>query len=398
MRKKRVLFVINNLSAGGAEKALVSLLHEWDYARYDVDLLLFSPTGLFLDQVPDAVRLLPAPKAFRFFDMPITQVLRHALTHFDFAPLWARLRMKNALRGSYPATVREQLTWPCIAPVIPALDEPYDAAIAYLQKTPIYYIVDKVEAPVKIGFIHNDYQHLQLRAGLDRPYFAQLQVLASISESCVHILKETFPDLASRIHLKYNMISKSMIQRLASAPITEDFDGLTVVSIGRLQSQKAFDQAIDSCALLVAKGYRFRWYIIGEGPDRPMLEEKIKAQGLEQVFILLGLRANPYPYLQKATVYAQPSRYEGKSIAIDEAKVLGKPIVVTNYPSARDQITHGVNGLIADMSAEAVAATLAQLLDDAALRSQLTENLRQEAAVGKEELTKLYHWIENATL
>ena len=389
---------MNNLECGGAEKALVSLLNEMDYERYEVDLLLFSQKGMFLKQLPSNVRLLPAPSAFQFFDTPIKQVFLHAVKRFDFSILWARFQMKKILQSEKVPAVKEQRIWPILRSVLPKNKGSYDAVIAYLQKTPIYYAVDKVDAKVKIGFIHNDYTHLQLNATIDRPYFDQLDVIASISESCVAILKDVFPEFAQKIKLKYNIVSKAMIQRLADEEVPEEFSGNTIVSVGRLNYQKAFDEAIVSSALLKQKGIAHRWYVLGEGSDRPELERKIKEYGVTEEFILLGLRENPYPYIKKATVYAQPSRFEGKSIAIDEAKVLLKPIVVTNFPSAKDQIIDGVTGIIADLNPEAVASQLERLLMNPDLRSQLSENLKSENVVGKEELVNLYHWIDKENL
>ncbi len=396
--RKKLLFVMNNLECGGAEKALVSLLNEMDYDRYEVDLLLFSQKGMFLKQLPTSVRIVPAPRVFQFFDTPIKQVLIHAVTHFDFTILRARFMMKRILHTEKVPAVKEQLIWPILRSVLPKSQGNYDAVIAYLQKTPIYYAIDKVDAKVKIGFIHNDYKHLQLNPTIDRPYFEKLDVIASISESCVAILKDVFPENAHKIKLKYNIVSEAMIQRLAQEVVPEDFSGNTIVSVGRLNYQKAFDEAIVSSAILKQKGIAHRWYVLGEGSDRPELERKIKEFGLKEDFILLGLRENPYPYIKHATVYAQPSRFEGKSIAIDEAKVLLKPILVTNFPSAKDQIVDGVTGIIADLNPEAVALQLERLLLSPDLRLHLSENLKLENVVGKEELTKLYHWIENATL
>ena len=88
-----------------------------------------------------------------------------------------------------------------------------------------------------------------------------------------------------------------------------------------------FDIAIKAAAILVKKGYTIKWYVLGEGEERNTLEQSIKEHNLIANFILLGIKENPYPYINNATIYVQPSRFEGKSLAIDEAKILHKPIL-----------------------------------------------------------------------
>jgi glycosyltransferase involved in cell wall biosynthesis len=110
---------------------------------------------------------------------------------------------------------------------------------------------------------------------------------------------------------------------------------------------------------------------------------------------LLGQRENPYPYLKKAEIYVQPSRYEGKSIAIDEAKILGKPIVVTRFSTVADQISDGQNGLVAEMDAASVAEKIQAISDDAGLKARLSANLESENLGTEGEIARLYQLIEN---
>ena len=106
---------------------------------------------------------------------------------------------------------------------------------------------------------------------------------------------------------------------------TLDFSN-TIVSVGRLSNEKGFDLAVEASKILKDKNINFRWYFIGDGNQREALEQKIKSYQLQNHVLLLGLKDNPYPYIKKAKIYAQTSRFEGKSIAIDEAKILRKPI------------------------------------------------------------------------
>jgi glycosyltransferase involved in cell wall biosynthesis len=184
------------------------------------------------------------------------------------------------------------------------------------------------------------------------------------------------------------------LRQLASEPIDFDKKGVTLVSVGRLNVQKGFDIAIDACKLLADRGIDVYWYILGEGEQRSILDEKIKSLGLENRFILLGIRENPYPYVSAADIYVQPSRFEGKSIAIDEAKILGKPIVVTNFPSVVDQIGHAHKGWIVKMNADAIAAGIAEVIQNREAREKLQANLASEKLGTRQEIEKLYAVID----
>jgi glycosyltransferase involved in cell wall biosynthesis len=105
------------------------------------------------------------------------------------------------------------------------------------------------------------------------------------------------------------------------------------------------------------------------------------------------LKENPYPYVRQCTLYVQPSRYEGKSIAIDEAKILGKPIVVTNFSTAKDQIKSDVNGIIVEMNPDALATTIATLLVDKQHQNVLVNNLSNEQLGTESEINKLYELL-----
>lgn len=135
--------------------------------------------------------------------------------------------------------------------------------------------------------------------------------------------------------------------------------------------------AIGAAKLLIKRGYTIQWYVVGEGPERVELEKQISKNGLKNVFYLVGARTNPYPYMYYADIIVQPSRYEGKSLVLDEAKIFAKPIVVTRYSSVEDQVDHGKNGLIADMTAEGLANQIEVMLTDSRKREGCINSLTQ---------------------
>jgi len=394
--KKDILFVMNKLSCGGAEKSLISLLQLIDYSKYNVDLYLFKHEGFLMSQIPTEVNLLPQPKEFQYFDMPFKQVVKECLLSLNFKILLARFRMSLMMKSEKIPAVREQKAWQFVGPCLKKIDKEYHATIGYLEKNPNYFCVDKVNAKIKIGFVNNDYKLLMLDKSIDIPYFEKLDYIVTVSEACEAILIDSFPNFKGKIKMMYNILTEKTIHALAEEPISDlDESKINIVSLGRLNYQKAFDLAIEACAILLENGVDIKWFILGDGEDRSKLEKHIAEKNLQKHFILLGIKENPYPYIKKATVYVQTSRFEGKSVAIDEAKILHKPILVTNFPSAKDQIENGVNGSIVGMDAISIANGIQQLVTNAATQNLFVKNLQKEQLGTESEMSKLYDLIEN---
>ena len=157
-----------------------------------------------------------------------------------------------------------------------------------------------------------------------------------------------------------------------------DHEQMNFLTVARLVEQKGIDRLIRIHRELIANHYANKFYIIGDGPERQKLENIIKEEHLQKTFFLLGAKENPYPYMKKADIIVQPSRREGKSLVLDEAKILGKAIVVTNYPSVTDQITDRKTGIIVDTTPQAIAEGLELLVTDKRLKSDLEDNCRLE--------------------
>ena len=188
----------------------------------------------------------------------------------------------------------------------------------------------------------------------------------------------------------YNIVSPKVINNMSKEKVEFDNATINLVSVGRLNYQKGYDLAIEVCRKLIKKGYDIKWNIIGDGEERTNLEKLIKEYNLEDRFVLLGIKENPYPYVRNADIYVQTSRFEGKSIAIDEAKILNKPILITNFSTAKDQISNGENGLIVDMDIDSIFKGLEILINDENLRNKLTNNLSKEKLGTENEINKLY--------
>lgn len=386
-----------SLSAGGGEKSLVNLLSQIDYSLYDVDLFLFSKTGVFINSIPREVNILDLPDDYKVFTRELKISIKNYLKNGQINLAYSRLMFSVKNRMVKSKAISEQYTWKYQSMSFEILEKEYDVAIGYLEKSSIYFVADKVNAKKKIGWIHTNYSNSGMDCNFDNPYFEKLDYIVTVSEECVKSLKENFPHLKNKIRVIYNVVSPKIINNLANKEIQDNFKydmGYTnIITVARLSYEKGIDIAIKSCRSLINKGYKIRWYVLGDGSEREKLESLIEGNDLKHNFKLLGIKENPYPYIKKADIYVQPSRYEGKSIAIDEAKILHKPIVVTNFETAKDQINDGENGTIVDMTEEGISDGIEMLIKNIDFKNNLVENLSKEKLGTEEEINKLYQIV-----
>lgn len=394
MKKKNLLFVIPSLSAGGGEKSLVNLLNQIDYNLFNVDLFMFNHDGLFMDFVPKEVKILPLPETYKLFSLTFLKSIKELLKNVKLSVAYNRVIFTLKNKCSKNVITKEQFTWKHLAKSLETLDKKYDVAIGFLEKTSTYFCIDKVNAVKKVGWVHIDYDKLGMDPKFDINYFKKLNTIVTVSEECANIFKNRFPTEKNKVETIYNIVSPGMINNMANYEHFDVYnrkkDEIIILSIGRLHYQKGFELAIEACKELVAKGYKIKWYIIGEGEEKHNLTKLINFHNLEGHFILLGLKANPYPYIKQADLYVQTSRFEGKSIAIDEAKILNKPIIVTNFSTAKDQINHYQDGLIVDMNSTAITQSIEKLINDVQLRNNLINNLSKSQLGTVDEINKLY--------
>lgn len=395
--KRKLLFIMPSLDSGGGEKSLINLLTTLDFNQFEVEVRLFAKRGLFLNLVPNEVKITEISGDYQYFSKGILSSILYFVSRLKLALAIHRIIffIKNSLIKN--KAIAEQQTWKNKAIAIPKLKEEYDTAIAFIEKSSIYYLIDKVNAKQKIGWIHTNYASSGLNADFDRNYFSQLDFLVTVSPECQQSLNVNFPEIQSKIKVVHNIVSSKTVQQLAAEKIQDaqfQSNDSTLVTVARLSQEKGVDIAVEACKILVQTNKDIKWYVIGDGSERAKLQQLISDYQLQNHFFLLGLRANPYPYVKQATMYVQPSRYEGKSIAIDEAKILAKPIIVTNFTTAKDQINHLENGFISGNDAMQLANDILMILNDKNLQNNLSLHLTQEIHDNSiEEITQFYSML-----
>ncbi|MBD9116934.1 MAG: glycosyltransferase [Clostridiales bacterium] len=151
------------------------------------------------------------------------------------------------------------------------------------------------------------------------------------------------------------------------------------MTVGRMTKEKGADLALEACRRLRAEGRKIIWHWVGDGNRAADIRKQADALGLSDSFLPEGNQENPYPFILAGDIYVQPSYYEAYSTTVTEAKVLHRPMVVTDVGGMRDQLVSGQNALIVPVDAAAIADAVRILLDDAAMRETFSKALEEEA-------------------
>ena len=391
---KRILIMSMALDIGGVEKSLVSLLRAVDYDLYSIDLMLVETQGVLQQFLPKQVHVLSFPEKSNWVFIPKGKVLRSLRNAVGWnlnAVRFLYYLLKGLLMRNM-GRARQQLIRAAMH-TLPEIHGEYSAAIDYTGGYKAF-ILSRMNAAKKISWVHGDYRVFGRDKKIDRSDYEQLSAIVTVSPTCFRIFAQQFPQYYDKCCVLPNITSKANILEMANqeegAVFNEKHEGaINLLDITRLDPNKGLDIAIVACSLLVKQQKNIYWYILGDGPQRKRVEKMIQQAEMEDHFFLLGSRANPYPYIKRADIIVHCSRFEGRSVAVDEAMLLGKPIILTNYATAEDQIASGVNGIICEMSAESVCSAIKTLINAPGLMDRYKKAL-VDYDIGSDQSIKLF--------
>jgi len=388
------------LELGGAEISLIGLLQALDYSKYDVDLFIHRHQGELMTFIPKEVNLLPEIAAYACIESPLMEAIRRG----QLGMAWGRLKARWRARKYQPKNV---LLPQCaifqyiaqeVEPSLPSLEKygEYDLAISFLQ--PHNYVLSKVKAKKKVCWIHTDYTKVEFDIDAELPVWKAYDHIVSISPDVTRTFLQVFPSLENKMVEIENILSSEFVHKRAvefdvSVEMAEFEDVINILSVGRFSEQKNFDNVPDLCRRIRMEGINIVWYIIGFGNDT-LIRKKINETQMDEYVIILGKRSNPYPYIKACDIYVQPSRYEGKAVTVREAQMLCKPVVITNYATAKSQIQNGVDGVIVPMNNEGCAKGIAEFIEDKGLQNKIINYLHSHDYGNVAEINKLEKLME----
>src|SRR5690625_1343874 len=286
--KKRIVFMLINMNVGGTEKALPNMISEMPANRYDITILMLEKYGGFLNEIPNTVNveyIEEYPKIKFMLNNPpkITAMtllkggkLLKGMGYIIMTVLTKLLKSKGILFGYLLNEVQN-------------LKDKYDIAIAYAGPMDFisYFVVKKIKAKTKIQWIHFDITKVAFDVNFATGIYKEFDKFIVVSEQSREKFLKIMPNLKNRTEVFQNMVSSSIIHKQSKKGkgFDDQFDGIRILTVGRLTTEKAQDIAIKAFAKLVHAGYHARWYCIGEGSSRNKYERLIQTYNNKGKFI-----------------------------------------------------------------------------------------------------------------
>lgn len=381
------------MDLGGIERSLIGLLQAFDYEKYNVDLFLYSHHGVLFNQIDKRVNLLPEVKELSYIRESFGQKIKHGSYYSAF------VRLSDMLKSFVGKPIENDKSWARIMrKFVKPLKKEYDLALSFFL--PFDLLIEKVNAKVKLGWIHTDYLSLSLtKEHYEHLYraYSQVDYAVGVSAQCVESFVKVFPDFKDKVFFVENILSKSSIQSQAnlvdvSSEMKTRFE-YKLLSIGRFCDAKNFDNIPEICKRILEQGLSVTWFLIGFGKDEELIKSRITEYDMGEHVVILGKRDNPYPYIKTCDIYIQPSRYEGRCVSVTEAQILNKPVVITNYPTSSSQLTDGYDGVIVPLDNNGCADGIVKILNNRKLQEELVQNTKKMDYSNITEIQKLYDLI-----
>jgi glycosyltransferase involved in cell wall biosynthesis len=395
--KKKALFVINTLGQAGAEMAMLELLRQLSQMAGDriaLSVYVLMDQGELVHGLPKDVKLCNRTYCEE------SVLSRQGQRHLQKKVICASVRHASLMRnlpylldnGVQMAKKKkiqaDKLLWRVISDGADIPDEEYDLAVSFLEGGAAYFVADHVQAKKKAAFIHTDYLRAGYTRTLDRDCYLKFDRIFPVSDEVKASFLAAYPELGKRTHVFHNLLNEERIHALSreGEGFNDGFQGFRILTVGRLVPLKGYDFCLQVMEQLKRTGIPVRWYVLGEGPQRRQLEKQIEQMDLKEDFILEGAKENPYPYFAQADLYVNLSKYEGKSIAIQEAQILGVPVLASDSNGNREQIMDGVNGSLCEPILEKARDEILRLIGNRELRARYARQARSVLCNDKSQM------------
>ena len=356
----KILFFMYNMEIGGTRRSLLNLLEKMVKAGVQCDLLLFSPYGDFMNQIPHGVRVLHG-------DILMQSIYATKQTLKKYAPSY--LVLMKAVQKILKKVFGEKRFYDHVMRGYAKRhfkNNDYDAVIAF-QEGDCVKFATYVPSPCRLAWIHNDYGNLQGEQRGTPAIFSKLDSILFVAEGTRRTFVEAYPQFADKMRVIPNILPQDRIRESASDDDAEriftDPNRIHIVSVGRVARQKAFERIPEVLDGLGTLSQRIEWSVIGDGPDLPRLREELETKGLQDCVRFIGARNNPFPLVRQADLYVLTSLYESQPMVVMEALTLGVPVLSTDFASVRELLGNKPFGVICENSVAGLTDSLRRLLE-----------------------------------
>lgn len=362
---QKVLFIIDSLRCGGAEKSLVSLLPLLDRDKYQLYLWVRHSRGAFESLVPSDV--------VRVSGRPVSGAKRILGSFLFSVALWLDKRFGKRHHSA-------EILWKVSPWTLQVPEGEFDIAVAYQQGIPTYLLAEKIRAKKKIAWVNADIFEVGYDIDFNRSFYRKMDYIVPVSYKLQDKMQERLPDLRNKLVCIYDVLNPSLIRRMSNEPIDGNYPTkrYTFTTVARMVPVKGYGLALDAAIILKERGLDFRWFFVGSGPSLSRVRDVIRKEGLSDSVFPVGMKVNPYPYIKASDLYVQTSLVEGFGMTVSEAKILNRPIVSTDFDAVFDQLEDGRNGIIVKKNGKALAEGIIRIIEDEDLIKRIKAALQAE--------------------
>lgn len=335
----KILFLIPDISGGGAEKVLCNLVNNMDQSEFDITVQTIN-------------------------DCDSEKYLSHGIHYKSIIKCKSKLGRKIF---SYWFRFCAEMKWAYNL----FIKDDYDIEVAYLETSPTKLIAQSTnKKAAKIAWVHCDVIKKGLCGEKIHSQYRQFNIIICVSQDCRNSFQKIFPDIKN-IDVLYNVIDDKEIEdKITRSPLTWNDDTFHIVTVGRLSWEKGCDRIIEVASLLKEEGYSFMWHIVGDGPEKEKLEDLVKENNLSNNIVFEGFTDNPYSYMKNADLIAIPSRTEALSTVAIESLILGKMVVTTPCSGMRELFGNSQYGIITEDSVQSLFDNISRLIRKPELREE----------------------------
>ena len=389
---KKLLIIIPSFSNGGTISSLINLLHYLNREYYTIDILAISAIGPNYSALSEYANVLNPPHT-------------------------SNNSRKTGLRNTVVSIVKSIKKLLCrlgfdISPLVFSLDakkwdkKRYDCVIGF-QEGQATLFASLFKTTKKLCWIHSDYENM-LRIASKEPehlLYKRFNAIICVSSYTKNSFLKFIPEAAKKTFAIHNCLNTERIYTLSrKTDILPDFfsGAIKIVSVGRLDPVKRFHLIPSVQKTIKSLGLNTRWYILGGGSDneKQLIEKEIMRNCVGDSVFMMGNQDNPYPFMANSDLVVCTSFSEACPYVINEAKVLGVPIVSTDFSSVKEYINSGNNGIVSTV--DQLATSIFELLTNKKLYMSIKNNLRDwsydNGQIVKEIDSVLSHAIENDLL
>lgn len=342
MSRIKVLFFIESLAGGGAEKILATLVKNIDKRRFDVTVCVVSGDGVYEKEIRQCCEyksLLEKPTSFV---SKIVYYIKHHLI-YKWLPMW--------------------LVYKLFVP------KDFDVEIAFTEGFATRLLSASLQRN-KVAWVHIDLKNNHWTKSVyknleqEKKVYSRFAKVVCVSDTAKEGFLHEFKGISVPVVTRYNPIDASLIRAKAQMRCGDAHDDVLLVTAGRLEAQKGYDRLLHIMKRLVDEKYKVRLWILGSGTQEHSLKLYVEENGLHDVVEFLGFCTNPYAYISQGDLFVCSSRAEGYSTAVTESLILGLPVITTECSGMRELLNNGECGVITDNDEDSLYQGLKMLLDD----------------------------------